>query len=251
MAQERYRTTPQRPNRQGPKTAPAANPPRPAGKKPRPKSAAQLQEERLQARRRRRLHRQRRLQLMKVSFLVSLVMVALYWAYVALSIVNRPDGTENALPLMIFTEGEREDDSTLEIGEVFFNGAYYLPVTELEPYMAISQFGDHKTRSFLLCGSEEYATFTLGSPAVEINGVETSLKENSFLLNDVLYIPMDFFTDKMNCFTFTESAPLAAKVLTFNESVTPAFRFHSDSAPARVDPATVPVAPVLPAEPAV
>ena len=199
--------------------------------------------------RQRRIRRQRRLRLLKISFLVSLVMVALYWVYVAVSISTRPDGSENALPLMIFTEGEREEDNTLEVSEVYFSGSYYLPLTELEPYMAISQFGDHKTRSFLLCGSEEYATFTLGTPEVEINGVKVSLKENSFVKNDVLYIPMDFFTDKMNCFAFTESVPLAANVLTFNESVTPGFRFQPVSGMTTVNQATVPVAPVLPADP--
>ncbi len=200
--------------------------------------------------RQRKLRRARRIRLLKLSFLMSLVMVLLYWAWVAVSISTRSDGSEDALPLLIFTEGERREDNSLEVGEVFFRGSYYLPITELEPYMAISQFGDHKTRSFLLCGSEEYATFTLGTPEVEINGVHVSMKGESFVKNDVLYIPMDFFTDKMNCFSFTESVPLAANVLTFNESVSPAFRFHPSPVMNTVNQATVPVAPVLPADPA-
>lgn len=203
-----------------------------------------------EALRQRRLRRARRIRLLKLSFLASLVMVILYWVWVGVSIASRSDGSEDALPLLIFTEGERKEDSSLEIEEVFFRGTYYLPITELEPYMAISQFGDHKTRSFLLCGSEEYATFTLGTPEVEINGVHVSLKADSFVKNNVLYVPMDFFTDKMNCFSFTESVPLAANVLTFNESVSPSFRFRPSPVMQTVDQATVPVAPVLPADPA-
>ena len=71
---------------------------------------------------------------------------------------------------MIFQEGERDAKETLEADAVTFTGKVYLPVTVLEPYVPISQFGDYQTRSFLICESGEYATFYLDSPRAIING---------------------------------------------------------------------------------
>lgn len=217
----------------------APNPPR--KKIPSKERKEELRLKKEQAAQERRERRGRRRALFSLSLGVAVLFVALYWAWVVFSIVNRPDGSENALPILIYTQGEKEEDSRLEKEEVFLNGTYYLPVTCLEPYMAITQFGDWQTRSILLCESGEYATFYLNSENAVINGQKVAIQNNAVLKNDVLYLPVEFYTEKMNCFSFAESVPLAANVLTFQSELTPAFRFRiSDSVP-QIDPNTIPV----------
>lgn len=199
-----------------------------------------------EAARLRQLRRQRRKKLFLISSVLALVFVVFYYGYVALSILLRPDGSEDALPLMVFTQGELEEDTAFEPQEVTFNGGTYLPVTVLEPYMAISQFGDYETRSFLLCDSGEYATFYLGTCNAVVNGEKVFLENRVFLKDEMLYIPVDFFEDKMNCFDYTHSSALAANVLTYLEGVDPGFRFSPSSENQPVDVATVPVAPTVP-----
>ena len=244
--EEQYRVKRQNPKAQNPAQ----------GKKP-----LSLEEKRrLEARRRERariarenallqkkLRRERRKYLFQVSLRVGLAFAILYWCWVGISIATRPDGNEEAMPLMIFTEGERQEDKTLTVEESSFGGKVYMPVTELEAYMAISQFWDYKTRSFLICESGEYATFFLDTTAAIINGQRVSLKEKVFLKDDVLYLPIDFYSDKMNCFTFAQSVPLAANVLTFREDVAPAMQFHGEAECAPVDPGTIPAPAPAPA----
>ena len=248
MPQEKYRAKPKNP---APRKAPAQK--------------AQLSPEerrRLQAKRkeemrrlaeekahRAALRRRRRKMLFRLSFILSLVFVFAYWIWVALSISNRPSDADQALPLYLFTEGERKEDAILEPEEVFFNQNVYLPVTKLEEYMAISQFGDHITRSFLIPSSGEYATFYLGSEEAVINGQAVSLKAPAFLKDEVLYLPADFYAEKMNCFTYSESvAAYGANVLTFTGE-SPSFLFHSFPPSPPVDPATIPVFTPPPEEP--
>lgn len=171
-----------------------------------------------------KLRKLRRKRLFRLSFIVSLVFVMLYWGFVAISIINRPDGTKDALPLHLFTEGKRKADHKYPVEEVCVGETKYLPVTFLEKYMAISQFGDHKTRSFLLCATGEYATFYLNTEEGVINGEHFAIKSPSFMKDDVLYLPVDFFIDKMNCFQFSKNNPTyGADVLTFLPEVEPAF----------------------------
>ncbi len=251
MAPETYRRTgTQRPK--GQKTAPGKQS---QGVSPEEKRRLQAiarakrrEEERRaleQKKERARLRKIRRKKLFLTSLSLALVFVVLYWAYVAFAISGRENGNEDALPLLLFTEGERDEDKSLTVEETSFAGKTFVPVTALEEYMVISQFGDYATRSFLLCESGEYATFYLNTCNAVINGVPVSLKNASFLKDDVLYLPVDFFTDKMNCFTFTVSSPLGANVLTFRESVTPSFVFRASLPSATVDAATIPVAPVV------
>ncbi len=204
------------------------------------------QKQREEARRQARIRKERRSRLFRLSLVAGLLFTLLYWCWVGLSIVGRSDGNEEALPVLLFTQGERKQDAKLEAEAVNFAGKVYLPITFLERYMAISQFGDYQTRSFLICDTGEYATFYLGSQGAIVNGERVCLKEDVFLKDDVLYLPVDFFTDKMNCFTFEESAPLAANVLTFRQDLAPGMQFHPQTDSAPVDFATVPVAPTLP-----
>lgn len=145
------------------------------------------------------------------------------------------------MPLYLFTEGERKENKILPAEEVSFGGYVYLPVKNLEEYMAISQFGDHKTRSILLLSSGEYATFYLGSEEAEINGVRVSLKAPSFMKGDELYLPIDFYAEKMNCFTYAASvAAYGGDTLTYSGK-DPSFLFRPFPLEAPVDPATIPV----------
>ena len=195
-----------------------------------------------------RVAAQRRAQrkaLFRRCFVISLVLVVLYWAVVALLITKRSDGTEDLLPVMIFTDGNREADKTFQPESAAIGGVMYLAVTELEPYMTISQFGDHRTRSFAIAATGEYATFALGSDEAVINGVPVSLKHPAVLRNDVLCLPLDFFADTMTCFTFSPSvASYGADVLTFFD-IDPGFVFAPAPQSDAVDYATVPRAPVV------
>lgn len=249
MAQEKYRSTGKTAAKK-PQNAPARRAPSPEEKK---RLAAKKREEaRLAEERRKReklARKKRRGRLFAISFALALCFVVLYWGWVALSIANRADGSENALPLLIFTEGNREEDSRLEADEVTFGGGEYLPVTVLEKYTAISTFGDYTTRSFLITANGEYATFTLNSCNVLVNGQKVSMKADAFLKDDVLYIPVDFFTDKMTCFTYSHSSALAANVLTYLPENEISFVFRDTPTSATVDVATVPVAPTVPEDP--
>ncbi len=212
------------------------------------KERERIRREREERAKRAALRRMRRKRLLRLSFAVSLVFVLLYWCFVALSIFNRDQSEDQTLPLLIFIDGVREEDDRFEKEEVNIGGTSYLPVTFLEKYMAISQFGDHKTRSFLLCDGGEYATFYLGSEEALVNGVRVSLKDKSLLIDGQLYLPVSFFADKMTCFTLSESvAAYGTDVLTYYEG-REGFRFHTAPASPTVDFATVPVAPATPTD---
>jgi len=184
---------------------------------------------RLEAARKRAARRRRQRRLFLLSFALSLVFVLLYWGWVGVSIFTRSDGSENAMPILVYTEGESKQDLRFEAKEVYRNGTYYLPLSVLQEYMAISCFGDSETSSFQLSNQGEYATFRLNTDRAVINGKEVSLKAKSLLIDDMLYLPVDFYAEKMQCFTFTESAPLAAKVLTYHPNATHSFRFQKES----------------------
>lgn len=189
----------------------------------------------------------RRIRLFRLSGIFSVVLVLIYWLAVALMIRGRDDGSENAVPVKIFTEASRKEDKTFKVDDVYFNGTYYLPVTFLKDYTAISEFGDHKTRSFSLAATGEYASFDLGTGNAVVNGQTVSIKAVSFVKNDTLYLPVDFYTDKMSCFEFAYSSALSANVLTYLESAGMGFTFHESRESARVDVSTAPLpAPVEP-----
>lgn len=192
-----------------------------------------------------------RRRLFTLCFVISLVLVALYWGVVAILIATRSDGNEDALPLLVFTQGERKEDKRFEPEEACINGVKYLPITFLEKYMAITQFGDDKTRSFQLCETGEYATFYLGTEEAIINGQHVSIKAPAILKDKDLYLPLDFFEDKMNCFELgLNNSTYGADVLTFNKDVKPSFLFRSmpTSDPVLYDP--VYAAPPTPEDPA-
>jgi hypothetical protein len=220
------------------------------GKAPVKREQAAVQAEERRIRKEEKLHwkrirRGRRRRLFLVSFLLSLVFVGIYYSYVALSIHFRNDGTDEALPVLIFTNGQREADSEWSVQEVSFGGGTYLPVTMLEEYMAISQYGDYETRSFLLSVSGEYASFFPGSTRALVNGQTVYLEYPPFLLEGELYLPVDFFEYKMNCFDYTHSSALAANVLTFYPDRTPSLCFDpEDWKEMKALPA-----PILPPEP--
>ncbi len=226
MAQAPRRPQPQRPN---PRPNPAA---KPVQKRPLSPEEKQRRQAKMEAMRRQKeerirrenLRKERRKTLFRISFYVAIVFVVFYWIFVTFSIINRPNGNEDALPLYVFTEGKRKQDKIYPADEICVNGVKYLPVTFLEKYVAISQFGDHKTRSFLLCSSGEFATFYLNTEEGVINGEHFAIQSPSFLRDDVLYLPVDFYVEKMNCFQFGKNNPTySADVLTFLKDVEPSF----------------------------
>lgn len=192
--------------------------------------------------------REARKRLFRLCLVVSLVFVVIYWTFVGVSILNRDDSADETLPLLLFTDGERKEDKRFEPESISRGGVSYLPVSFLDQYMAISQFGDHATRSFLLCDGGEYATFYLGSEEAIVNGVRVSLQDPAVMENGQLYLPVSFFAEKMTCFTLTEAvAAYGADVLTFYSDAE-GFRFNLMPVSGSVDYATVPVAPTVPAE---
>ena len=204
--------------------------------------AQRRREEKARVAARRRVQRRA---LFRRCFVLSLVFVVLYWAVVALIITKRSDGSEDLLPVMIFTDGNREADKTLSPETGAVNGVMYLAVTELEQYFTISQFGDHRTRSFAIASTGEYATFALDSDEAVINGVPVSLTHPALLREDVLYLPLDFFASAMTCFTFSPAvASYGADVLTFFDT-DPGFLFAPAPQSDPVDYASVPRAPVV------
>ncbi len=241
MAGESYRKTEKRPQ-SGPVKKKISS------EEQKRREAKRREEARIAAenRRRAKLYRKkRRARILALSFALALVFVVIYWAWVAFSIMTRADLPEDALPILIFTDGERKEDLRFEAEEITFGDGAFLPVTVLEKYTAISIFGDYDTRSFLIRQGGEYATFTLNSPAVLVNGEKVSMKASAFLKDDVLYIPVDFFTDKMTCFTYAHSSALAANVLTYLPQAEMTFVFRDMPTSPTVDISTAPVIPTV------
>ncbi|MBR4288270.1 MAG: hypothetical protein IKT50_02395 [Clostridia bacterium] len=245
MAQEKYRKTEKRPQKSPVKKNISSE-------EKKRREAKRREEARIAAENRRRAkiaRKKRRTRIFALSFALSLVFVVIYWAWVAFSIVSRDAISEDALPLLVYTDGERKEDLRFEAEEVTFGDNVFLPVTVLEEYTAISIFGDYDTRSFLIGGGDEYATFTLGSCNVLVNGQKVSMKASAFLKDDVLYIPIDFFTDKMTCFSYTHSSALAAGVLTYLPEGEMNFIFREMPDSPTVDIATAPVIPTVSEDP--
>ena len=242
MAQEKYRAVPK-------KAKPSQSPKKPAPSPEERRKLAEKKREAEEARRRKRyLQKQRRKRIFRFAFVLSLVFVALYWGFVAFSIANRTEQPDDAMPVLVFTDGERKEDTRLEAERVYFGDEIFLPVTILEEYTAISTFGDYDTRSFLISATGEYATFTLGSCNVLINGERVSMKSSAFLKDDILYLPIDFYTDKMTCFAYSHSSALAANVLTYHPEAEISFFFRGTPTSPTVNFDTVPVLPTLPEE---
>lgn len=242
MAQERYRTGRAR-------TAPNQKP-NPSAEQRKKASLRKKREAEEKAERRRIAARRKRYKrgLFRISLALALVFVMLYYAYVAIAIITRSDGSSDAMDTLVFQEGKRKEEKNLSAEVTYRKGAYYLPITELEKMITISQFGDHRTRSFMLCESEEYASFVLNSCDVIVNGERVSTKNPAFVENDILYLPMDFITEKMNCFTFSEAVPAyGANVLTFLKTQDAAFSFHATPPENAVSADSIPV--LTPTEP--
>ena len=158
---------------------------------------------------------------------------------------------EDALPLLIFEQGERKEKDEFQPEEICIGDTKYLPVSFLEDYLAISQFGDHKTRSFLICANGEFATFYLNNEEVIINGEHCAMKAPALMKDGELLLPIDFYAEKMSCFELGKNnATYGADVLTFLKDQPATFSLNTCTPDAPVDYATVPVAPTVPAEPA-
>ncbi len=197
-----------------------------------------------------RLRRERRKRLFILSFWVAVILVALYWTVVAISITNRPDGSKNALPLLLFEQGKREEKEEYLPEEICIGSTKYLPVTFLNDFFAISEFGDQKTRSFLICSNGEFATFYLNNEEIVINGERVSMQAPALMKDGKLFLPIDFYAEKMSCFELGKNnTTYGADVLTFLNDREPTFTFHSCPLETPVDYATVPIAPTVPAEP--
>lgn len=204
-----------------------------------------------EAARQRRIRKARRQRLFRLSFIGGLILVILYWSVVAALIINRADGSEDALPLLIFEQGERKEKDEFQPEEICIGETKYLPVSFLEDYLAISQFGDHKTRSFLICANGEFATFYLNNEEVIINGEHCAMKAPALMKDGELLLPIDFYAEKMSCFELGKNnATYGADVLTFLKDQPATFSLNTCTPDAPVDYATVPVAPTVPAEPA-
>jgi len=89
----------------------------------------------------------------------------------------------------------------------------------------------------------------LGTDIADINGERVFLEGCCFMKDEVLYLPVDFFEDKMNCFDYTHSSALAADVLTYLDPIQHSFRFSPAQATPSVDYSTVPVIPTVPETP--
>lgn len=259
MAPERYRPTqkPQRPPH-GQQRRPAAQPQKPTRRTLSPAERHREAAKREAIRRRKeelarqkRLRRERRKRLFKLSFTVSLVFVVLYWTFVGISIATRPDGSEEALSLLLFRQGERKAMREYDLEKVCIGDTKYLPVSFLEDFFAISEFGDYKTRSFLICSGGEFATFYLNNEEAIINGEHVSMRAPALMIDGELHLPIDFFAEKMTCFELGKNnSTYGADVLTFLKEINPAFVFQSCPAENTVDYSTVPVFPTVPIDPA-
>ena len=213
----------------------ALSPEKKAERERRAREEARLRED---AERRRLAARKARRALTLVSFVLAVVIVAAYWIFVAVSISTRKPA-ESGYPLLIYTDGSRKEDFALKSTDVVFHGTTYLPIETFQHYFPVTVYGTASTRSILMENGDE-AKFYLGTDQAVVNGQNVSLSDISFLKEDQLYLPVDFFTDKMNCFRFTYSSADKSNVLTFDPTVEGKMVFQGQAATLPVDIATVP-----------
>lgn len=233
------------------RVAPRLSPPRPGqGRAPlsleekqrraaaRRAAEERAREERARAREVRRFRRRR---LYLLASLFAVLFTAVY--FIALSaIVNRTTPDKDAVGVQIFRAGEKDPVKIYTAEETVFGGSTYLPLSALEEFVSVSQSGDHASRSLIFSGGDEIS-FHLGTPDCVANGVRVSLSAPAFLKDDVLYLPADFFSLRMNCFEYTYSPAVKANVLTFMTGQTPALTTRTMTSTPRVDPATIPASP--------
>ncbi len=191
--------------------------------------------------RRLRAQRSRRL-LFIVSLVLALVFTAAYWIFAAVSISGRPAVSGEVYPLLVYTEGKQKEDLSYKAEEVVFRGNTCLPLSCPGRYLSLTLSGNASTRTVLLENGEE-ATFYLDTDRAVVNGQNVFLGSNSFLKDGELYIPVDFFTDKMNCFSYSYSSAQKSYVLTFDPEASPAFTFRDAPASEPVSASTIPAAP--------
>lgn len=191
------------------------------------------------------LRRLRRRRLFVLSSVFALVIVAIYYV-VLFAGLGKTQAPKDAYPVQIFRAGEKDALETLSVEETLFNGNTYLPLSVLQRFVTVTQYGDHARRSLSFSGGD-IATFDLGTPNCEINGVRMSLEAPVLLKDEVLYLPVDFFFRRMNCFEYTYSSPLKANVLTFLPELSPALVPQAMSITPRIDPNTVPAVTAAPA----
>ncbi len=227
--------------------------------KPRPKktlSDSALRERRQEEERRRREREKeraqralRRRQLFLLSFIAAVALVVIYWLWVAADIAFRPDGTEDAQPVILFTQGKKEKDKEYSVDEVFHRGTHYLPITAFEPYFEISQFGDHISRSFKINETGEFATFYINTCNAVINSQKVSLKKEAIVRDGTLYLPLEFFREAMaDVITVDDSPALAAWVVTVKEGKGKYFKYQINEASVSIDPSLAPAFPVTDSE---
>ena len=251
MAQQTITPTTRRPKKVSSPTGTAVK----KGKsKPQPKktlSERALRERRQEEERRRREREKerarralRRRQLFLLSLIAAVALVVIYWLWVAADIAFRPDGTEDAQPVILFTQGKKEKDKQYSADEVFYRGTHYLPITALEPYFEISQFGDHISRSFQINETGEFATFYINTCNAVINSQKVSLKKEAIVRDGTLYLPLDFFREAMaDVIAVEDSAALAAWVVTVKETKGNYFKYQINEASAAIDPSLAPALP--------
>lgn len=236
MAPERYRATvkqtpqPRNTTRQ---RAAGTSPRRPLTEEQlqrRREREAALQREMLARKRREQKRKMHQKRLFRFCFILSLVLVAIYWTVVTISIVCRPDGTEDALPLLLYTDGASKADKEYEPETVCIGSQKYLPIHFLEKYFTISEFGDHETRSFQICSTGEFVTFFVNTEEGIINGQRFSMKAPALVKDEILYLPVEFYGEKMHCFEYSKNnSTYGADVLTFYKDRDQTFIFHENT----------------------
>ena len=196
----------------------------------------------------REIRRFRRKRLFLLSFLLALVFTAGYFAFRMATISRVTVSTKGAYGVQLFRENEKNAVKTYTVKETYFNKSTYLPLDALQEFVTVTESGDEHHRSLILPNGDQ-VTFDLGTPNCTVNGVRASLEAPVFLKDDVLYLPVDFFSRWMNCFTYTFSSPLDAYVLSFSGDVTPALTTRAMNATPKIDVAAKPATPApAPAE---
>lgn len=194
------------------------------------------------------------------SLVLALVFTAVYWAFVGFSIKNRsavPKAlSDKYYPLLIYTEGSEKEDLSYKAKDQIFdtvNKRPYVPLSCFKKYVPVTLSGDPGTRVILLANGDE-AKFYLGTDHAVINGEDVFLSAPAFLKNGELYLPLDFLTDHMNCFSFNSSVIInnvgKCNVLSFIGTVAPGMTSRTSSGCTKVDRSTVPPDPVPTESPA-
>lgn len=100
---------------------------------------------------------------------------------------------------IVIEQGEEEAE-ILKKKDLYFDEAFYIPLSAIEKLTDIKVTGDKDNLSFIFDANGEFAKFVIGTTVAEVNNNKIELSHKSLMVDGELYLPFNFFTDHVQGF---------------------------------------------------